>query len=114
MPIYVYKCCDCGYGFEEFQHMSEAPLKICPKCKFVGSLDKVPTLPHTDIKEFNKPIHMHSIGLAHPDEIADFQRRNPEATISTDERDPLYGVPIAHTRKEKLDILKTEGFIETK
>lgn len=32
MPIYDYKCKECGYIFETFQKMSEKPLKFCPKC----------------------------------------------------------------------------------
>ena len=32
MPIYVYKCHECGITFERFQHFSEEPLKVCPEC----------------------------------------------------------------------------------
>jgi len=32
MPTYQYRCDDCGYTFEEFQKMSDAPIKSCPKC----------------------------------------------------------------------------------
>ncbi len=32
MPTYDYKCDACEHAFEEFQSMSEAPLKKCPKC----------------------------------------------------------------------------------
>jgi len=32
MPTYQYKCEDCGYNFEEFQKMSDAPIVLCPKC----------------------------------------------------------------------------------
>lgn len=31
MPTYEYKCEKCG-RFEEFQRMSDEPLKSCPKC----------------------------------------------------------------------------------
>jgi putative FmdB family regulatory protein len=33
MPTYEYKCKKCGHLFEEFQKMSDPPLKKCPKCK---------------------------------------------------------------------------------
>lgn len=33
MPTYEYECEDCRYAFEEFQYMSDKPLKKCPKCK---------------------------------------------------------------------------------
>lgn len=32
MPIYDYKCKQCGHTFEAQQSMAEAPLKTCPKC----------------------------------------------------------------------------------
>lgn len=31
-PTYDYVCTACEHAFEEFQSMSEAPLKKCPKC----------------------------------------------------------------------------------
>ncbi len=33
MPTYEYECDACGHAFEEFQRMSDAPLKTCPACK---------------------------------------------------------------------------------
>jgi putative FmdB family regulatory protein len=33
MPTYDYQCEGCGHAFEEFQAMSDKPLKKCPKCK---------------------------------------------------------------------------------
>ncbi len=32
MPTYEYECHKCGHRFEEFQKITEAPLKKCPKC----------------------------------------------------------------------------------
>ncbi len=32
MPTYEYECSDCGYTFEAFQKISDAPLEVCPKC----------------------------------------------------------------------------------
>lgn len=32
MPTYEYRCESCGYVFEEFQSMKDAPLSKCPKC----------------------------------------------------------------------------------
>jgi putative FmdB family regulatory protein len=32
MPIYGYRCEECGNELEVFQSMSDAPLKICSKC----------------------------------------------------------------------------------
>jgi len=32
MPIYTYRCENCGVQFEEQQKFSDDPLKICPEC----------------------------------------------------------------------------------
>ena len=32
MPTYDYKCDACGHAFEQFQSMSAAPIRKCPKC----------------------------------------------------------------------------------
>ena len=32
MPTYEYECLKCKYKFEEFQNMTDEPLKVCPKC----------------------------------------------------------------------------------
>ena len=33
MPLYDYKCSQCGHIFGVQQKISEDPLKLCPKCK---------------------------------------------------------------------------------
>jgi putative FmdB family regulatory protein len=32
MPIYEYRCADCGFQDEYLQKVSEAPLSVCPSC----------------------------------------------------------------------------------
>jgi len=32
MPIYEYRCTDCGFQNEYLQRMSDAPLSDCPEC----------------------------------------------------------------------------------
>jgi len=32
MPTYDYQCDDCGHRFEQFQKMSDAPVRTCPEC----------------------------------------------------------------------------------
>lgn len=32
MPIYAYRCADCGAEKEHLQKMSDAPLTVCPAC----------------------------------------------------------------------------------
>ena len=38
MPIYEYKCQQCGHHFEKRQSVSDAPLATCEKCH--GKLEK--------------------------------------------------------------------------
>ena len=33
MPIYEYRCNDCGHELERIQRMSDDPLKDCPSCE---------------------------------------------------------------------------------
>ena len=33
MPTYEYECKKCGHKFEEFQSITEPPLRRCPECK---------------------------------------------------------------------------------
>jgi putative FmdB family regulatory protein len=39
MPTYEYQCKDCGFRFEEFQSIADAPLTKCPSCK--GTLERL-------------------------------------------------------------------------
>ncbi|MEZ5307160.1 MAG: zinc ribbon domain-containing protein [Pyrinomonadaceae bacterium] len=38
MPIYEYKCADCGAHFEKIQKASDEPLTVCESCG--GNLEK--------------------------------------------------------------------------
>lgn len=33
MPIYEYRCGGCGHEFEEWQKMSDKPIRKCPSCE---------------------------------------------------------------------------------
>jgi len=39
MPIYEYRCTNCGKSFEIFQRISDKPLRVCKFCN--GSLTKL-------------------------------------------------------------------------
>ncbi len=32
MPLYAYKCQECGHQFDKFQHFTDDPLTVCPVC----------------------------------------------------------------------------------
>lgn len=40
MPIYEYRCDDCGHQLEKLQRMNDAPLTDCPACN-ASSLKKL-------------------------------------------------------------------------
>lgn len=33
MPVYTYRCENCGVQFERHQSFNDEPLKICPECR---------------------------------------------------------------------------------
>lgn len=41
MPIYEYRCNDCGYEYEALQKMSDAALTDCPACGKAALIKKV-------------------------------------------------------------------------
>ena len=41
MPIYEYRCGQCGHEFETIQKISEAPLEVCPACSESALVKKV-------------------------------------------------------------------------
>lgn len=91
--------------------MAEPHLTVCPRCK-QPEYRRVPTLPHTNLIEFHTPIEMNSIAMQDDGEIREFLRRCPDVRVSTDSADPLYGVPVAANRAQKLQALKAAGFTE--
>lgn len=48
MPLYEYKCRQCGYVFETIQKVSDSPLTECPKCG--GRLKKLISAPAIQFK----------------------------------------------------------------
>lgn len=114
MPIYSYRWTDDQGGeFETFQSMREDALieysgRPCVK-QVVGSKVRTQYGEGSD----TKPVEMLSIAVDNEDEVDEFRARNPGTEISRDRRSPLFGVPVAKSRSEKLRILKKEGYIET-
>jgi putative FmdB family regulatory protein len=41
VPVYEYRCKECGYEFDAHQSFQEARLTDCPQCTTAGSLRKV-------------------------------------------------------------------------
>ena len=113
MPMYPYQCQTCNHEEDEFQHMREDHLTVCPACGS-DTYDRQVSLPHTDMKEFHKPIEMYSIGLTDDEEIKAFKRQAPDVYVDMNPKSELYGVPIAKSRKQKLSALAATGCVERK
>jgi putative FmdB family regulatory protein len=43
LPLYPYRCTQCGHRFEKIQHFNDEPEKVCPKCG--GDLERPLTAP---------------------------------------------------------------------
>lgn len=41
MPIYEYRCTNCGHQLDALQKVAEEPLKVCPKCNESALVKKV-------------------------------------------------------------------------
>jgi len=41
MPIYEYRCPDCGHEFERIQSFRDDPIKDCPECEGTGVKKKI-------------------------------------------------------------------------
>ena len=48
MPLYPYRCKECGHRFEIIQKFSAKPEKVCPKCG--GALERTLTAPGLSFK----------------------------------------------------------------
>lgn len=48
MPLYPYRCKECGHKFEKIQKFSAKPEKVCPKCG--GALERTLTAPGLSFK----------------------------------------------------------------
>jgi hypothetical protein len=109
MPLYDLAC-ECGRtATDVFQKMVPAQPHLCVCGR---AMERVPVSTHTDLKEYHTPIEMYSVALEDLEEIREFSKRCPDAQISMDPADEMYGVPIAKSRKAKLQILKAAGHHE--
>lgn len=90
----------------------DSPPEVCPQCNAPEYRRQI-SLPHTDLKEFHTPIEMYSVAVEDLNEVRALKTSCPDADVSDDPRDPMYGVPIARSRKAKLQVLKASGYVET-
>ncbi len=104
MPLYCFICPDCDEGVAILREIVNRTAPVVCICGGSMIRDIGGEQGRRDMKEFKVPIEMMSIGM-NPDEVPAFQRANPDIEIRA-------GVPIAHTRQQKLQALKYFGFEE--
>lgn len=114
MPIYRYRCSECGREEEIVRPMSTPRELPCPACSGETSFERQVSRPKSTQAGYHTPIEMHSVAVCSDHEIQDLQRKVPNLTIATDKRDPMYGVPIAENLHQKKAILRASGFVDSK
>lgn len=113
MPMYDYECEECGHSDTEFMRMKDDNVPLpCPHCGAENAYKRQISLPHTDMKEFYSPTVMHSMGCDNDQQIRELKEACPDIHVETDKNHPLYGVPQAANRKQKLAVLEACGFQE--
>lgn len=48
MPLYEYRCTQCGHRFEKIQKVADEPIRECPQCK--GAVERPLTAPALQFK----------------------------------------------------------------
>lgn len=113
MPLYEYKYMDPAGGiFEDYAsiHSDSLVTHKGRPCRRTVQQPKVRT--QYGAGSQTDPVEMFSIAVDNDDEIDAFRQRNPGVEISKKRGDRLYGVPVAASRSQKLQVLKHEGFAE--
>ena len=83
MPTYIYECKACEHSFEEFQKMTDEPLKKCPECGKKKLFKVLTGGLHVHVKDINTigslMDHNNKVHKNHIEESAHAQREaNPE------------------------------------
>lgn len=92
--------------------MKDKHLTVCPICR-TKTYRRIPSVPNTNLRGYHTPIDMYSIAMDDDAAIKEFIGKCPDVEVATDRADPMYGVPIARNRRDKLQALKGAGFVET-
>lgn len=104
MPRYPYICDACGHKIDVFKPMSRyKEFEACPQCDAKMQRDFSAGSPTSGNTAFHTPIEMFSIAPSTPQEMRDLRQKLPDTKFTEQ------GVPIAHSRAEKLSILRASG-----
>jgi putative FmdB family regulatory protein len=101
MPIYEYRCSNCGNYIEVFTKTYESSTYITCRCG--SKAQKIVSLSNTDVK--NNERLSSSLGV-NPRQIKEAEKKFPGSKYTKD------GRLIINSRKDKLNKLKQRGMIE--
>ena len=108
MPIYPFKCVECGDEFDEVHSMKESPLKVkCKKCEGVANRNWN-AYGRTDEVMKRNVRYSYSLGCR-PWQLKEMQRLHPGAKFV--KKGKGYVMEIKN-RQEKLQRMKERGFEE--
>ena len=112
MPMYCYRCADCGRGGSEMRAMKDRGHG--PPCRCGARMQRDITAETGAVNtEYAKPIEMMSLAVDTVEEVHAFRTRNPDIEISDRPGDRNFGIPVVKSRQQKLSVLHREEFIET-
>ncbi|MCC7147131.1 MAG: hypothetical protein IT443_11855 [Phycisphaeraceae bacterium] len=108
MPVYCFKCPQCGHRIDEFRRMKDfdAPGPLCQRCQLkppTGASASVPMLrdvvaEHAAVRgDYATPILSDAMGCA-PDQVAEHRRVYPDIPITDDGRVIL----TSHNQRKKV------------
>lgn len=104
MPMYCWKCANCGRSRDIMRLMARRNDFVICTCGLTMSRDIGAEQGKKDDRAFDKPIEMYSVGM-NSWEVPAFRRANPGVEVHG-------GVPLARTRADKIRTLRYFGFSE--
>lgn len=102
MPIYSFRCDECGVVFDDFRMISDRNSPA--KCKCGGSARRsfIDEQPHTH-RDYDKPVLSDAMGC-HPDQVKQHRKLFPDIPITND------GRIVVTSHSEHRRIMKRLGF----
>jgi putative FmdB family regulatory protein len=112
MPRYDYACSSCGHAAEEVHSIHLDSLTICPKCQKPDYSKQIVARSRPTSASSTPPSRCTPSPLTMMTRSRSSRCRAPDVDVATDPRDEMYGIPIARSRKQKLQALKAMEFTE--
>jgi putative FmdB family regulatory protein len=86
LPLYAYRCTQCGHSFEKIQSFSDQPEQVCPKCG--GKLERPLTAPRFQFKGAGWYVNDYASKSSTPAEGSSTESKAPAAESGAKESKP--------------------------